>query len=38
MQIYYTKYFENDWNNIKTTWKGIETIAPIKTITTAVPI
>ena len=20
-QIYYTKYFENNWNNIKNTWK-----------------
>ena len=23
-QIYYTKYFENNWNNIKNTWKGIK--------------
>ena len=25
-QIYCTKYFENNWNNIKNTWKGIKTI------------
>ena len=36
-QIYYTKYFENNWNNIKNTWKGIKTIIPIKNITTTVP-
>ena len=23
-QIYYTKYFESNWNNIKNTWKGIK--------------
>ena len=32
-QIYYTKYFENNLNNIKNTWKGIKT----KNVTTAVP-
>ena len=36
-QIYYTKYFENNWNNIKNTWKGIKTIISIKNITTTVP-
>ena len=25
-QIYYTKYSESNWNNIKNTWKGIKTI------------
>ena len=36
-QIYYTKYFENNWNNIKNIWKGIKTIISIKNITTTVP-
>ena len=29
-QIYYTKHFENNWSNIKNTWKGIKTIISIK--------
>ena len=36
-QIYYTKYFENNWNNIKNIWKGIKTIISIKNIATTVP-
>ena len=36
-QIYYTKYFKNNWNNIKNTWKGIKIIISIKNITTTVP-
>ena len=36
-QIYYTKYFENNWNNTKNTWNGIKTIISIKSITTTVP-
>ena len=36
-QIYYTKYFKNNWNNIKNTWKVIKTIISIKNITTTVP-
>ena len=36
-KIYYTKYFENNWNNIKNTWKGIKTIISIKNITVTVP-
>ena len=24
--IYYTKYFESNWNNIRNIWKGIKTI------------
>ena len=36
-QIYYTKSFENNWNNIKNTWKVIKTIISIKNITTTVP-
>ena len=36
-QIYYTKYFENNWNNIRNTWKEIKTIISIKKITISVP-
>ena len=36
-QIYYTKYFESNWNNIKNTWKGIKTIISIKNIRTTIP-
>ena len=35
-QIYYTKYFESNWNN-RNTWKGIKTIISIKNITTTIP-
>ena len=36
-QIYYTRYFGNNWNNIKNTWKGTKTIISIKNITATVP-
>ena len=36
-QIYYTKYFENNWNNFNNTWKRIKTIISIKNITTTLP-
>ena len=36
-QNYYTKYFENNWNNIKNAWKGIKTIISIKNTTATVP-
>ena len=36
-QMYYTKYFESNWNNIRNTWKGIKTIISIKNITTTIP-
>ena len=36
-QIYYTKYFESNWNNIRNTWKEIKTIISIKNITTTTP-
>ena len=36
-QIYYTKYFKSNWNNIRNTWKGIKTIISIKHITTTIP-
>ena len=32
-QIYYTEYFENIWNKIRDTWKGIKTIILVKNIT-----
>ena len=32
-QIYYTKYFENNWNNIRNILKGIKTIISFKNIT-----
>ena len=35
-QIYCTKNFGNNWNNIKNTWKGIKTTISIKKITTTV--
>ena len=35
-QIYYTKYFESNWNNIRNTWKGVKTIISIKSITTTI--
>ena len=36
-QNYYTKYFENNWNNIKNAWKEIKTIISIKNTTATVP-
>ena len=36
-QIYYTKYFESNWNNIRNTSKGIKNIISIKNITTTIP-
>ena len=33
---YYAEYFENNWNNIKNTWKEIKTIISIENITTTV--
>ena len=36
-QIYYTKYFEHNWNNIKNIWKGIKTVILITNITTILP-
>ena len=35
-QIYYAKYFESYWNNIRNTWKRIKTIISIKNITTTI--
>ena len=36
-QIYYTNYFENNWNNNKSTWKEIKTIISIKNIRNTMP-
>ena len=36
-QIYCTKYYESNWNNIRNTWKRIKTIISIKNITTTIP-
>ena len=36
-QIYYTKYFKSNWNNIRNIWKGIKIIISIKHITTTIP-
>ena len=35
-QIYYTKYFESNWNNIRNSWKGIKAMILIKNITTTI--
>ena len=34
---YYHKYFERNWNNIKSTWKGIKALISLKTVTFHVP-
>ena len=34
---YYHKYFERNWNNIKSTWKGIKSLISLKTVTFHVP-
>ena len=36
-QAYYDKYFERNWNNIKNTWKGIESLISLKTVASNVP-
>ena len=36
-QAYYDKYFERHWNNIKNTWKGIESLITLKTVVSHVP-
>ena len=36
-QIHYTKHFESNWNNIRSTWKRIKTIISIKNIATTMP-
>ena len=36
-QGYYDKYFERNWNNIKSTWKGIKSLISLKTVASSVP-
>ena len=36
-QAYYNKYFERNWNNIKSTWKGIKSLNSLKTVVYSVP-
>ena len=31
------KYFEKNWNNIKSTWKGIKSFISLKTVASNVP-
>ena len=35
-QAYYDKYFERNWNNIKT-WKGIQSLISKKSVASSVP-
>ena len=36
-QAYYDKYFERNWNNIESTWKGIKSLISLKTVASSVP-
>ena len=36
-QAYYDKYFERNWNNIKSTWKKIKSLISLKTLASSVP-
>ena len=36
-QVYYDKYFEKNWNNIKNTWIGIKSLISLKTVASSVP-
>ena len=36
-QVYYDKYFETNWKNIKNTWKGIKSLISLKTAASIVP-
>ena len=36
-QVYYDKYFEKNWNNIKNTGKGIKSLISLKTVASNVP-
>ena len=36
-QDYYDKYFEENWNNIKSTWKGVKSLISLKTAAFSVP-
>ena len=36
-QAYYDKYFERNWNNIKSKWKGIKSCISLKTVPSSAP-
>ena len=36
-QVYYDKYSERNWNNIKNTWEGIKSRTSLKTVASSVP-
>ena len=36
-QVYFDKYFERNWNNIKNTWKGIKSLVFLKAVASTVP-
>ena len=36
-QAYYNKYFETNWNNIKSTWKGIKSLISLKSVPSSAP-
>ena len=36
-QVYYGKYFERNWKNIKNTWKGIKSLISLKAVAFIVP-
>ena len=37
-QAYYDKYFERNWNNVKSKWKGTQSLVSVKTVAPSVPI
>ena len=36
-QAFYDRYFENNWKNIKNTWKEIKSIISLKTVASSIP-
>ena len=36
-QAYYDKYFERNWSDIKSKWKGIKSLSSLKTVASNVP-
>ena len=36
-KAYHDKYFDKNWNNIKSTWKGIKFLMSLKTVAFSVP-
>ena len=35
-QVYYDRYFERNWNNIKNMWKGIKSLISLKTVASSI--